>query len=123
MVHVQNVTFFQFQHQRDSFNSFSSKSLVHGIETSVSGDGLLWTFVHLLHCFQIFAMATTSIECSVPGCSFRTPRLPERFYPNMVDQLKVQFVFFVVDNIVGIVCIVDIVDFVGIGSPWLPKLV
>ena len=82
-------------------------------------------FVIFLHCFQIFAMATstTSIECSVPGCSFRTPRLPERFYPNMVDQLKVQFVFFVVDNIVGIVCIVDIVDFVGIGSPWLPKLV
>ena len=46
-------------------------------------------------------MASTSIECSVPGCSFRTPHLPERFYPNMVDQLKVQ--------IGDIVCIVEII--------------
>ena len=43
-----------------------------------------------MNCFQIFAMATTSIGCSVPGCTFQTPRLPERFYPNMVDQLKVK---------------------------------
>ena len=80
----------------------------------MSSAGLLWNFFNLLHCFQIFAMATTSIECSVPGCSFRTPRLPERFYPNMVDQLKVQFVDIVcnigiVEIIIDIVGIVDIV--------------
>ena len=62
-------------------------------------------------------MATTSIECSVPGCSFRTPRLPERFYPKMVDQLKVTFltllsILALLKIIVGIVGIVDIVGMV-----------
>ena len=51
---------------------------------------LSWKILRLMNCFQIFAMATTSIGCSVPGCTFQTPRLPERFYPNMVDQLKVK---------------------------------
>ena len=87
---------------------------MHVGERNVSSAGLLWYFFNLLHCFQIFAMATTSIECSVPGCSFRTPRLPERFYPKMVDQLKVQFVDIVcnigiVEIIIDIVGIVDIV--------------
>ena len=88
---------------------------MHVGERNVSSASLLWNFFNLLHCFQIFAMATTSIECSVPGCSFRTPRLPERFYPNMVDQLKVQFVDIVCN--IGIVeimiAIVGIVDIVG----------